>query len=349
MADLSKLRDEANGNAIDETVKDVELEKKVEEGLEQLPEGEDDTPERPVVKPNDTETNKAEPEPELDDEGEPVTKKDEPVLPDSYYRAAKHQGWSEEEIKDFFDSDPERALRTFGKIYESTNFISTQTAALGRMHVQIQKQLETASNPKQEDKPKTLDVAALRKRIGEEDTAALAILEAVEFLTGEVGNLKQTKQPSNQNVQPSAEESEIWNKINGFFNDEDIQLYGDLYGKTESNKAWDGTLTGDQMKNRMSLIQQADQIRAGAMLQGTNMDYDEALQRAHLVVSDKMKEKVIRTKIVGQLKTRENGITVRGSVQSRKSAIDSNAPPSLKKAEGTVKRGLRKFFGGNVE
>lgn len=99
----------------------------------------------------------------------------------------------------------------------------------------------------------------------------------------------------------------------------------------------------------MSLVEQADQIRAGALLQGKEMNYSEALQRAHLVVSDGMKEKVVRTKIIGELKQRNNGITVRSSTGKQRVQEDDSGPPSLKKAEGTVKKGLKKFFGGFVE
>ncbi len=46
-------------------------------------------------------------------------------LPDAYYRAAIHQDWTPDEIKEFFEANPEKALKTLAKIHESTNKLNS--------------------------------------------------------------------------------------------------------------------------------------------------------------------------------------------------------------------------------
>ena len=53
-------------------------------------------------------------------------------IPDSYYRAAIHQGWKPEEIEELYKEKPELALKTFGNLLTSTNKLSSQFAELGR-------------------------------------------------------------------------------------------------------------------------------------------------------------------------------------------------------------------------
>jgi len=63
-------------------------------------------------------------EDEDEDEGGDVEENDEVVIPDNLVSAAKHQGWSEEEIVEFWQKDATLAKKTFDKMYEATNFIS---------------------------------------------------------------------------------------------------------------------------------------------------------------------------------------------------------------------------------
>ena len=66
-----------------------------------------------------------------DEKGDDKTEK-EYNLPDAFHRAAEHDGWKPEDIKEFFEGNPERALVTFQNIYNSMNRASRDFANLGR-------------------------------------------------------------------------------------------------------------------------------------------------------------------------------------------------------------------------
>ncbi|MCK4815853.1 hypothetical protein KA005_08785, partial [bacterium] len=103
-----------------------------------------DAPPKPDEKPDDKEDKKFE-------------------LPDAFQRAAEHDGWKSKDVKDFFETDPERALVTFQNIYNSMNRASRDFANLGRIKAeQTRQQAEAATKTDEKVEIKDfIDIAKL--------------------------------------------------------------------------------------------------------------------------------------------------------------------------------------------
>lgn len=293
---------------------------------------------------------------DVDDDDEDDSKGDEkPVLPENYFRAAVHSDWTPEEIQEFFDANPEKALKTFKKIYDSTNAVTQQFVEFGRAsQKQTQDALAAEQTKKNAEKNefKGMDMDAVEKQFGEDNPAVVALLKATneqnKALHEQVVELRKSQKQSTD-AGLSDEDAEIWHDVESFFNDKDLEVYSEFYGKPEKDKPWNQMLTGEQMQHRHTVIVMADQIRAGAALQGKEMERGEALRRAHLAASDSIRDVIVRNDLKGKLKKRSKGITVKSTGRRSKSDDDTSGKKSEKKAVGKAKKRLKKLFGGNVE
>lgn len=329
-----------------------ELEETVKERLDDFFAGEEDetTPEEDVQleseKEEDNEKVEEEKEPEADEEDKESEKEPEekPALPENYFRAAIHQGMEPDNIQKIFEADPEGALALFENIYKSTNFISEQTSALGRTkRAETQKALEAENQPEKIEY-KGVDIDKFKNEYGEDSPAVVAMVEALNDQNKQLFEMVQKQQPESrpQQQQPTDEDKKIWDTINTFFSDEKMEVFGDFYGKAEKGQQWNSALTGEQSQNRLKVVDEADLIIGGAALQGRNMNYDEALSRAHLVLSSKLQEQVARTKIQSEIKRRSKGITVKNTGKSSDKPI---TPEQQEKAlENKVGGKLKKIF-----
>ncbi|MEN6333486.1 MAG: hypothetical protein ABFE01_04445, partial [Phycisphaerales bacterium] len=102
---------------------------------------------KPEPEPQDAVPTKAKPkELTATDDPTPEPKTDEPAaeetkaIPDSHYRAALHMGYTPEEIGALYDANPDLALKTVAKAYESVNAVSRQLGELGQRARQIREQ-----------------------------------------------------------------------------------------------------------------------------------------------------------------------------------------------------------------
>ena len=93
-------------------------------------------------------------------------------LQDNLYRAAIHEGWTDDDIKDFLEQNPDRARATFKKMYESTTGLSQKWVDAGRAKLLAddgtqQQQQQTDTTQAKTDKPKVefqeIDIEKLRK------------------------------------------------------------------------------------------------------------------------------------------------------------------------------------------
>ena len=306
-----------------------EIVDKVAQTLDQFNEGKPSIPEPPVSSADEPEsTSEPEPtddgtatlkEPDGEAAGEGQTEPEKPALPDNYFRAARHQGWEPEEIAEFYDKDPKKAIKTFGKIYESTNNLSQQFAQLGRSAVELEKkktQVQPTVQPQVVEPKPSLDFEKLRKQY-EDDPFGVT----VELLKG----FSQKPEPTPQatpTVQPATnqqtfdEDMAILQQLNQFFGAEDMQVYEDFYGSTKDENGmhlydWRGILSPGQQANRQAIIDLADQIISGAELQGREMSVAQGLELAHLSLTRPMVEGVVREKIVSEVKKRSKGVTLK--------------------------------------
>ena len=290
---------------------------------------------------------------DLDVDEDKKGKEDEITLPENYYRAAVHSDWTSEEIQGFFKTNPELALKTFKKIYDSTNVATNEFVELGRASQKQLQEAEAAEQVKKDaetNKFKGMDMDAVAEQF-KDDPAVVALLKVANeqnrTLHEQFVELKKS-QTQVAGAGLSDEDTRIWNDINVFFDGKDLEAFGEFYGESEKDKNWNQVLTGEQMQHRHQVIVMADQISAGAKLAGKEMDRGEALRRAHLAASDSVRESVIRDELKEKIKKRSKGITVKST--GRKTQDETT---SGKKSEAGIlhraKANLKKTFGGHVE
>lgn len=366
-----------------EEIKEVEikLEETTQERLDKVFDGDstpsdDSTPasEKPDEKPAAEETEKSDDSTPVDEkpaeesgasddstpaESEPESKPDEKPaaekttgVSDAYYRAAKHQGWDDEEIKNLHDANPELANKTFAKLLESTNRLSQEFAAMGRARQQQQVQQQTAvrSEPEKVEKSefKEIDIAQLKKDYDNDP-----IVELVEQQQKQMKQLydKMDAIPVQTGIQTSEDEvrvklqaEEVVNQqVVQYFKADDLKPYKEFYGAVpKGSNGWDG-LTTEQKGNRWAVLELAEQILTGAESQGRKMDVSEALGSAHLIVSEPMREKIIRNDIKSKTVKRSKGLSLKPN--SGNAPASTGGPMSDATLEAKTLERLHKVFG----
>lgn len=245
-------------------------------------------------------------------------------ISDALTRAAIHQGWSQEEIDEFVEASPELAEKTFGKIYESTNKISAEFAKLGRKATQPDAKADKSVDAGDKSE---IDLDELKEQFGE-DSAIVKTMEAILKLVPK-------EQPKNEPLQP---DDGLRQTVNQFFIADAMKPYTDFYGVGNDRDA----LTLKQARNRHEVLQMADDIIMGAQAQGRAMDVAEALERAHLYMTDAVRSEVIRKDITSKITKRSKGVSLKPS--SKKSA--KPVAKTEKDVEGIVAQKLSKLFKG---
>ena len=259
-------------------------------------------------------------------------KKDTPPLSDAYVRAAIHRNWTEEDIKEQYAANPELTVRTLGKVYEEVNRASQEFAAIGR--ARIKAETEPAAQPKEESEKKSefkgVDIEALKRT--DVDPDVIEIMKAMDqqnkLQFDELQELKVSRSAS-ATGQPSGLSEEqtqainqkaaaIEQQIETFFKADTLKGYEDFYGELPKDATdWKGLTPGQQM-NRWTVIEMADQMTVGASALGREMKTDEALNLAHLSVTENIREKVIREGIMAKVEKRSGNLSLKpsGTAQS---------------------------------
>lgn len=272
----------------------------------------DSTPPMPTAKKEAADDSDSTPEDSDDEPADDDTEEeDKPAIPDNYYRAAVHQGWTPEEIKDLYDANSELALKTLKKLYEDTNKVSQVFAQKGRLAAQ-QVQPQSQQQPQQQvvAKTQTVDMEKLKERYEDDPFGAMA-----ELIKATVGQQPQAvveapqTQPTTVQDQNALFEQYLTNRetVSKFFNAKDMAEYNSVYGSEK-----DGLLPGHQA-NRQAVLEMADAIIDGMKVDGKEINIVDALTRAHLIVSAPMTTQIVRNKLVQSAKKREKGMTLRSS------------------------------------
>lgn len=347
---------------VDETA-EAELEAKTAARQAELfgepTEEEDSTPEPEVEEPAEDETPTPEPEVnevEVKKDDEVVAKdgdadkgeeeSDEtPPLSEAYYRAAIHRGWKPEDVDDLYKNNPELCNRTLGNIYESVNRSSKEFAALGRAHKVQQQTPQPAAQPAPQPAPQS-DVNLVKLR---EEYPEGPLVDMVETLQRQNRDFQSkldelSRQPAPAISQVQQREAQLTRQqIEEFFESEDIKQYTDFYGTVPKGtiEPWKEVLTPGQLANRWGVVEMMDQIVTGATAFGQEMTVVDGMNRAHLSVSEPIRETVIREKIKKAVVKRNSGITLEPS-----NAVTSEPKIKTEKdLEAVTEERLRKLFG----
>lgn len=282
-----------------------------------------------TAEPADDVIDDSEPTPADTDDGSGGEDGEEEGISDALYRAAIHQGWKPEEVDQFVKANRELAQRTFEKLYEATNKISSEFARFGRMKAQ---QEAEAAKAKQASAMSGVDLDAIKEEYGE-DSAIYKTMKAL------INAIPAQAQQVQQQFSPDTENTHVRQIIESFFGSDDMKPYGDFYGTAKDRRK----LTGEQIGHRLDVINMADEILIGAEMQGRKMDITEALERAHLIVAEPIRTEIIRKEIVSKVKKRASGTTLKPS--SKKQSNTSKAKTGTE-LETIVEAHLRKAFGG---
>ena len=286
--------------------------------------------------------------------------KDTPRLSDAYFRAAIHRGFSEQEIKDFYETNPKLAERTFANIYEAVNRSSREFADIGRARKQMvsdttpaPKAKDTATEAQQDEGFKGLDIEQLRKDNPDDPLIDMIAAQQTqnEMLYDEVKTLKSTE-PAPVSGQPSGRTTEqqrafnqegaaIDQQIGAFFQADDLKSYNEFYGSLSKDAVnWDA-LTPGEKANRWAVIEMADEMIIGAEHFGREMKIDEAMRLAHLNVSEPLRERIIREDIKSKVVKRSEGISLKPSSTAKPA---TSAPTNVQELEEVTKTRLDKVF-----
>lgn len=237
--------------------------------------------------------------------------KDEDDMPDSYIQAALRSGWSQEDIDELAEANPGLAKKTFSNLYNSVNQASREYSALGRAKLQ-----QNTVPVKQDDISdfEGVDVDKLKKEYEDNpiiDGVVKPLNDHLKKMHAELKTIKTVPQQNN-----NIDEFAIQQRVNGFFNADSMKPFEDFYGNGKSVE----DLSYQQRKNRWDVLTEADAIIAGHEAIGKKIDTEEALIRAHMLVTEPIRERVIREKIKGDVKKRSKGITMRPSKSTKTSS-----------------------------
>ena len=244
------------------------------------------------------------------------------------------------------------ASRTFAKIYESVNRSTKDFSAIGRAkQAEAQKAAEVAESEANKIAPvefKSVDIEALRvKSDGDPLVEVLAEMQDQnKVLFDEVKKLSiapvRDVVSNDALEQANAKEIEVMEKeLDIFFKDENLKPYQEFYGVlADDSSTWEN-LTPGQKANRLAAIREAEMTMIGAEISGVDIPLSEALRRAHLVVSEPLREKIFREDVVKHLTKREKAISLRPS--GKVTDTESGAKTEDKLVQVTKQR-LQKVF-----
>jgi hypothetical protein len=296
---------------LEEVDEDAEEEEdEAEEGEEE--EDDDSTPE-------DDEENEADTDDTDDTDDDTQEAKDsedeDPQLTDAYYRAAVNGGYDDKEIVDFMKANPELAIKTFSKMHDQMNSVSQEFANIGR-YKKEQAQKATPDAPK--DKPgfKKIDLETLRT--DDPDNPLIDVMEQMQEQSEALFN-ELEKRPTQSSSQLATDRDKladdqaavIGQKIDSFFRAPGMEAFAVTYGALDKDaKDWSGLMPSEKM-NRVAVIEQVEELISGAKVLGKDMDVEDALDRAHLLVTQPIREKMIRKDIMDKVRKRSKSMTLK--------------------------------------
>ncbi len=325
-----------------QALEDPKLLNSVEDRLKNLGEmtrGSRNNPAAESEEEGDAETPESEetPTPEEKNKESPVKEGEEKELPEAFLRAALHTGWKREDAIEFFNRDPERALVTFSNIHQSVNNLSADYAAMGRREKE---------KPAEQPVFKPVDTSKLKEQYGDD---AAPLIEMIEVQNKAIQQVLDSKpQPKrDQAFQSAAEENSVNQQVDGYFESDPMKPWEKVYGKLEFGQTWDDLPAGAQ-EHRYRLLTIADQIIGGAHMQRKEMPLKQALEMAHLLVTQKYRDQVLVDGIKAKVVQRSQSLTIKPSKGTKKPGTETDKPGMRTKEQllATTQQKLNKLYGG---
>jgi len=294
-----------------------------------------------------------EPEPEPEPESEPEPAGDEPeaepadehALTAAEVRAAIHTGWTQEDIDELAEANPGLAKKTCAKALESQNNLSKKFSELGKTQA-TKEEPAVPATPAPAPQPKSaIDFTALEKEYENDPIVGVLkqVVEQNQNLAAEIGTLREAGPRADDAVAKAQAQHDaaVAQQIDSFFERPDVAEYKDTYGEVEKgSKDWDN-LTQGQIKKRYEVAEQANLIMLGAEKQGVEMPLEEAFERAHLLVTEDVREQTIRKSIKAKAVKRQKSLTLEPTGSKKVASkvktmaeVEANAERMLQKLRG---------------
>ncbi len=268
-----------------------------------------------------------------EDTDTPKSDKDtkEVQLPDAYHRAAIHQGWTPDEVKEFFEANPEAAIKTLAKIHESTNKLNSEFARIGR--IKPDNKVADSKTATEATATTSIDMDAIKEQYGDDS----AIVKAMTIMQAKLDNIPE--QQVVERVDDIPRDDPMRATVDKFFTDPVLKSYESFYGEGKDTEK----LTQEQHGNRFRMLQMAEDIAAGSQVHGRNITVEAAMEAAHLLVSEPVREKAVREELKATVKKRAKGVTLKPT-KSKAAKTVTDGPLTEKQMEAKVAAGLRKVY-----
>ena len=316
----------------------------------EAPESDDDDPNSDGPKASDDQNDGPNP-----NDGKKGDDADKDVMPDVYVQAAVRSGWKQEEIDELVEKDSKLAEKIFGNLYLSVNQLSREYSALGRARNNVAPN-KVDTKPEEKVDFKDIDLKALKDEYG--DTPIIdgvvkplndTLKRIVDKLNSTTTNTIVESHASNVNAEfDTISDGVMQQRLNNFFESDPMKVYDDFYGKLEVGKDV-RNLNVDQRRHRWDVITEADAICAGYAVSNRYISPEEALIRAHLMITEPVREKMIRNDIKTTMVKRNKSLTLRPSESTKTGSgsakFGGNKPRSREELVTSVDEKMRNIFG----
>lgn len=227
------------------------------------------------------------------------TPAEEDKIDPSLRMAANEMGWTDDKINRLYKADPELALETLNTLADTYTNLSQQ-------YLTIPGSQQAAGTP-----AVTAPLAQKQGPTSQLDTFYTQIEAFAETNGQELANFaKALKSELIDPVREILAANEVRSKdLSATEARATVTTLGEKFPQFYG--ADDKALSQVEQNNRAYLAQVADQLRAGAKAQGKELSIKDALQRAHLVATAKVRDQIVRKQISGQVQTRQRGMTAK--------------------------------------
>ncbi len=280
---------------------------------------------------------------ELDDDDPTLGKEDvntdgedgnDVTIPDAYVRAAIHNGMKQEDVDFLVKQDPKLALSTFTSMYNSVTNASKEWSQLGRAKVEQERAIAEADSRRVVEKSQhDVDplIGKLKETYGDdpliEVVTKLLADRSAPATTAPVSQPADLYQTATARANASANASTDA-RVNVFFGSNAMKPYEDFYGMMGLSQSFND-LSNGQQEHRLNVMQEAEYIMTGLRMRGIDLPVEQVLEKAHLVVTEPIREQVIRENLKKNAVTRKKAMTFRPSKSKKttNAVVDSQRKP----------------------
>ena len=127
--------------------------------------------------------------------------------------------------------------------------------------------------------------------------------------------------------------------VDKFFTDPTLKPYVDFYGEGKDTEK----LTQEQHKHRYDMLIMAEDIVKGSQAHGRDITVEAAMESAHLLVSEPVREKAMRVELKAKVQKRAKGVTLKPA-RPKAAKSKTDGVMTEKQMEAKVAAGLNKVY-----